>query len=145
MPTITIRQLHDDLKQRLRLRAARNGRSREDGVRNILRRAAEPGAGEGRAAATSTRPPPARRPPAEVSESVAGTGSVEGSASGCMTLVIDGGISADESLDVRRRLRESGLSLRCIVMQAALPFIPPLAAAELSVERVLTGLSDPAV
>ncbi len=37
MASITIRGLDDDLKQRLRLRAARNGRSMEDEVRTILR------------------------------------------------------------------------------------------------------------
>src|SRR3954466_14236320 len=40
MASITIRQLDDDLKRRLRLRAARNGRSMEDEVRTILRGAA---------------------------------------------------------------------------------------------------------
>src|SRR5258707_12422141 len=40
MASITIRQLGDDLKQRLRLRAARNGRSMEDEARTILRDAA---------------------------------------------------------------------------------------------------------
>src|SRR5712691_13489953 len=40
MASITIRQLDDDLKKRLRLRAARNGRSMEDEARTILRGAA---------------------------------------------------------------------------------------------------------
>ena len=40
MASITIRQLDDELKQRLRLRAARNGRSMEDEARTILRQAA---------------------------------------------------------------------------------------------------------
>ena len=40
MPSLTVRQLDDKLKQRLRLRAARNGRSVEDEVRTILRSAA---------------------------------------------------------------------------------------------------------
>src|SRR3954462_5047089 len=35
--SITIRQLDDDLKRRLRLRAARNGRSMEEEVRTIVR------------------------------------------------------------------------------------------------------------
>ena len=39
MASITIRQLGDDLKRRLRLRAARNGRSMEDEARTILRAA----------------------------------------------------------------------------------------------------------
>jgi phosphopantothenoylcysteine decarboxylase/phosphopantothenate--cysteine ligase len=37
MASITIRGLDEELKQRLRLRAARNGRSMEDEARTILR------------------------------------------------------------------------------------------------------------
>ena len=36
MASLTVRKLDDDLKARLRLRAARNGRSVEDEVRSIL-------------------------------------------------------------------------------------------------------------
>lgn len=39
MASITIRNLDDDLKARLRVRAARHGRSMEDEVRVILREA----------------------------------------------------------------------------------------------------------
>src|ERR1700742_2957033 len=39
MASLTVRQLDDKLKRRLRLRAARNGRSMEDEVRTILRQA----------------------------------------------------------------------------------------------------------
>jgi antitoxin FitA len=37
MGSITIRRLDDDLKERLRQRAARHGRSMEDEVREVLR------------------------------------------------------------------------------------------------------------
>ncbi len=37
MASITIRKLDDDLKERLRQRAARHGRSMEDEVREVLR------------------------------------------------------------------------------------------------------------
>ena len=40
MASLTVRQLDEALKQQLRLRAARNGRSVEDEVRTILREAA---------------------------------------------------------------------------------------------------------
>ncbi len=40
MASLTVRQLDDKLKQLLRLRAARHGRSMEDEVRVILRQAA---------------------------------------------------------------------------------------------------------
>ena len=39
MASITIRNLDDGLKRRLRIRAAENGRSMEDEARDILRRA----------------------------------------------------------------------------------------------------------
>lgn len=39
MASLTIRNLEDDLKQRLRVRAAQHGRSMEEEVRDILRRA----------------------------------------------------------------------------------------------------------
>ena len=38
MASITIRNLDDDIKQRLRLRAAEHGRSMEEEARDILRR-----------------------------------------------------------------------------------------------------------
>ena len=41
MASITIRNLDDHIKQRLRVRAAENGRSMEEEVRDILRRATE--------------------------------------------------------------------------------------------------------
>ena len=39
MASITVRNIDDDLKERLRIRAARNGHSLEEEVRLILRRA----------------------------------------------------------------------------------------------------------
>jgi len=46
MGSITIRRLDDDLKQRLRQRAARHGRSMEDEVRELLRTTLATDAGE---------------------------------------------------------------------------------------------------
>lgn len=42
MASITIRNLGDDLKRRLRVRAAENGRSMEEEAREILRQALGP-------------------------------------------------------------------------------------------------------
>ncbi|MDT8858507.1 plasmid stabilization protein [Paracoccaceae bacterium Fryx2] len=42
MASITIRNLDDDLKRRLRVRAAENGRSMEAEMREILRHAVSP-------------------------------------------------------------------------------------------------------
>lgn len=51
MATMTIRNLDDDVKARLRIRAARHGRSMEEEVRNILRAALSSDPGPGTAAA----------------------------------------------------------------------------------------------
>ena len=42
MASLTIRNFDDELKQRLRLQAARHGASMEQEVRDILRRAVQP-------------------------------------------------------------------------------------------------------
>lgn len=47
MSTMTIRNIDDALKQRLRVRAAEHGRSMEDEVREILRTALAEPAGSG--------------------------------------------------------------------------------------------------
>ena len=47
-------------------------------------------------------------------------------------LVIGGGIAAYKSLDLIRRLRERGASVRCILTAAAQQFVTPLAASALS-------------
>jgi len=129
MASLTVRQLDEALKQQLRLRAARNGRSVEDEVRNILRNAAAEveaipaavAAGEGKALAPSARPEAAAKR---------------------VLLVIGGGIAAYKSLDLIRRLKERGLAVRCILTKAAEHFVTPLAAGALVGEHVFTDLFD---
>ena len=142
MASITIRQLDDDLKRRLRLRAARNGRSMEDEARTILRHAAslEEGKLDARDGARHHAAPrgrvvvdaPAR---AEQRDRAADTKRV--------LLIIGGGIAAYKALDLIRRLKERGLAVRCILTKAAQEFITPLSAGALSGERVFTDLFDP--
>jgi phosphopantothenoylcysteine decarboxylase/phosphopantothenate--cysteine ligase len=55
-------------------------------------------------------------------------------------LVISGGIAAYKSLDLIRRLKERGASVRVLMTAAAQRFATPLAAAALSHERVHTDL-----
>jgi len=56
MASLTIRNLDDDLKQRLRVRAAQHGHSMEEEVRSILRRTLEePAAPRNLAAAIRAR------------------------------------------------------------------------------------------
>lgn len=58
-------------------------------------------------------------------------------------LIIGGGIAAYKSLDLMRRLKERGASIRCILTRAAQEFITPLAAGTLSGQKVFTDLFDP--
>ena len=57
-------------------------------------------------------------------------------------LVIGGGIAAYKSLDLIRRLRERGATVRCILTAGAQAFITPLAAFALSGQRTHTDLFD---
>ncbi|TAI61601.1 flavoprotein, partial [Bradyrhizobium sp. Leo170] len=128
MANLTIRKLDDAVRDELRLRAARNGRSVEDEVRVIL--------GEVVAGQPSEVPPaaPASRPQAAVA-------SVNGLAR--VTLIIGGGIAAYKALDLIRRLKERHIQVRCVLTKAAQQFVTPLAASALSHERVYTDLFDP--
>jgi phosphopantothenoylcysteine decarboxylase/phosphopantothenate--cysteine ligase len=55
-------------------------------------------------------------------------------------LIISGGIAADKSLDLIRRLRERGAAVRCIMTAAAQRFVTPLAVAAIAGETVFTDL-----
>src|SRR5664280_1865660 len=133
MASITIRQLDEALKKRLRLRAAKSGRSVEDEVRTILRAAA---AETGLEALETSNPPSLRTSRRATPAPAAGTKRV--------LLVIGGGIAAYKSLDLIRRLKERGLAVRCILTKAGEHFVTPLAAGAIVGERVFTDLFDPA-
>ena len=129
MASITIRQLDDATKKRLRLRAARNGRSMEDEVRTLLRDAAEGDAAPaGHKAATARKG--ARRDVAP------GTPRI--------LLIIGGGIAAYKSLDLIRRLKERKIDVRCVLTKAAQEFVTPLSAGAIVGEQVFTDLFNPA-
>ncbi|MGH6967881.1 MAG: bifunctional phosphopantothenoylcysteine decarboxylase/phosphopantothenate--cysteine ligase CoaBC [Stellaceae bacterium] len=55
-------------------------------------------------------------------------------------LVIAGGIAAYKSLELIRRLRERGATVRCVMTAAAQHFVAPLAAQTLSGDRVYSDL-----
>ena len=57
-------------------------------------------------------------------------------------LIIGGGIAAYKALDLIRRLRERGASVRCILTKSAQEFVTPLAAASLAGARAHTDLFD---
>jgi len=127
MASLTIRKLDDAIRDELRLRAARNGRSVEDEVRVILREASL-GRTPTSAAPMATPAAPSRSP---------ATGQPR------VTLIIGGGIAAYKTLDLIRRLKERHIHVRCVLTKAAQQFITPLAASALSHERVYTDLFDP--
>jgi phosphopantothenoylcysteine decarboxylase/phosphopantothenate--cysteine ligase len=124
MASLTVRQLDEALKQQLRLRAARNGRSVEDEVRTILRDAA----GD------------AEIPPAPVGLPISETPATKPR----VLLIVGGGIAAYKSLDLVRRMKERGIAVRCILTKAATEFITTLSASAVSGGHVYTDLFDPA-
>ncbi|MDB5503231.1 MAG: coaBC [Tardiphaga sp.] len=132
MASLTIRKLDDAIRDELRLRAARNGRSVEDEVRVILREAARPDAlpkadfpHENSILAAKS----GQRPKSDITQRV--------------TLIIGGGIAAYKALDLIRRLKERNLHVRVVLTRAAQQFVTPLAASALSNERAYTDLFDP--
>jgi phosphopantothenoylcysteine decarboxylase/phosphopantothenate--cysteine ligase len=135
MASITIRQLDEDLKQSLRLRAARHGRSMEDEVRTILREAAtERGATADRSVGGAAGTRETTVAAAHAVESTPGPRNV--------LLIIGGGIAAYKSLDLIRRLKERGYALRCILTAAAQHFVTPLSVGALVGEPPFTDLFD---
>ncbi|MBB3235675.1 bifunctional phosphopantothenoylcysteine decarboxylase/phosphopantothenate--cysteine ligase CoaBC [Phyllobacterium endophyticum] len=120
MASITIRNLDDSIKERLRLRAAANGRSMEEEVRIIL---ADLGASS--------------LPVAPASSIRQHSGSLSGRR---ILLIIGGGIAAYKCLDLIRRLRERGAQVRPVLTGAAEEFVTPLAVGALAADKVFTEL-----
>jgi phosphopantothenoylcysteine decarboxylase/phosphopantothenate--cysteine ligase len=130
MASLTIRKLDDAIRDELRLRAARNGRSVEDEVRTILREASQPGHS------------PAALP--DVPTDTASRSQPDAfSHQPRVTLIIGGGIAAYKALDLIRRLKERGVHVRVVLTRAATQFVTPLSASALSNERCYTDLFDP--
>jgi len=57
-------------------------------------------------------------------------------------LIVGGGIAAYKSLDLVRRLKERGASLRAILTRGGAEFVTPLSLATLTEEKTFTGLFD---
>ncbi len=132
MANLTIRKLDDAIRDELRLRAARNGRSVEDEVRVILREVALQRPPVAAPASRAASPSPTPRAHLDAAASFAR-----------VTLIIGGGIAAYKSLDLIRRLKERHIRVRCVLTKAAQQFVTPLAASALSNERCYTDLFDP--
>ena len=132
MASLTIRKLDDAIRDELRLRAARNGRSVEDEVRVILRDASQSGLV---VPSPAPRAATGRARPSQAHSSVITQPRV--------TLIIGGGIAAYKALDLIRRLKERHIHVRCVLTKAAQQFVTTLTASALSNERCYTDLFDP--
>src|SRR5262245_30148784 len=120
MASLTVRGLSDELKRRLRLRAAGNGRSVEEEIRHILKGAARgdaplsvnlPAARPSQPASAGGRALPEPAPDAHATATICR-----------VLLIIGGGIAAYKSLDLIRRLQDHDMAVRCILTEAAQEF-----------------------
>jgi len=141
MTSLTVRKLDERLKKRLRVRAAKHGRSMEDEVRAILRGAT--GEGEPEDLVPAVHQPAARPPRAGLERPDKSPVAATALRASRILLIIGGGIAAYKSLDLIRRLQEPGATLRCILTPAGQHFVTPLAVGALCGERAYTDLFDP--
>ncbi|MET3589027.1 phosphopantothenoylcysteine decarboxylase/phosphopantothenate--cysteine ligase [Bartonella silvatica] len=118
MASITIRNLSPEIKEALRIRAAKNGISMEEEARRLL---SNP---------ITTTISPSQVSPIEM----------QSLQSKSILLIIGGSIAAYKSLDLIRRLQERGAHLNIVMTKAAQKFITPLAAASLSGRTVYSDL-----
>jgi phosphopantothenoylcysteine decarboxylase/phosphopantothenate--cysteine ligase len=126
MGSLTVRNIDEAVKKRLRLRAAANGRSMEEEIRLLL---AEGSADAPLAAQQSAKPARTINPAVAASQ---------------ILLIIAGGIAAYKSLDLIRRLRERGIAVRVVMTRAAQEFVTPLSVGAIAGEKPFTDLFDQA-
>ncbi len=125
MASITIRNLDPVIKDALRVRAAGNGRSMEEEARLFLASLASSQTAAG-------HPTPVHQKTANiVGQSLSGKR---------ILLIIGGGIAAYKCLDLIRRLRERGASVRAVMTAAAKEFITPLSVGALTADHVFDDL-----
>jgi phosphopantothenoylcysteine decarboxylase / phosphopantothenate---cysteine ligase len=141
MGSLTVRNIGDNVKRQLKVRAAGNGRSMEEEIRHILAAGAAEAAPSGRRPAAA----PARRSRERQVEATRDhVAETDPAADRRIVLIIGGGIAAYKSLDLIRRLKERGAAVRVILTKAAQEFVTPLAAGAIAGGRAFTDLFDPA-
>ncbi|EJF76089.1 phosphopantothenoylcysteine decarboxylase/phosphopantothenate-cysteine ligase [Bartonella birtlesii LL-WM9] len=118
MASLTIRNLSSEIKEALRIRAAKNGISMEEEVRRLLSNLTTP----------------------TISSSQASIIEMQSLQSKSLLLIIGGSIASYKALDLIRRLQERGARLNIIMTKAAQKFITPLAAETLSGHTVYSDL-----
>lgn len=125
MASITVRNLDPEIKEALRLRAARNGRSMEEEVRHLL------AASDGQVSDFEVGEP------TRFDASKVSSGTLSGRR---ILLIIGGGIAAYKCLDLIRRLRERGAAVRVVLTAGGAEFVTPLSIGALTADRVFTDL-----
>jgi phosphopantothenoylcysteine decarboxylase / phosphopantothenate---cysteine ligase len=129
MGSLTVRNLSEDVKKRLRQRAAANGRSMEEEIRLLL--------------AESAADVPAARAQSAAKAEATSAKPARAAAAHQILLIIAGGIAAYKSLDLIRRLRERGIAVRVVMTKAAQQFITPMSVGAIAGEHPFTELFDP--
>ena len=132
MPSITIRNLDEKTKQALRERAAKNGNSMEEEARLLLGQVDKPSTPKPASAAPAF---PLRQAQAEAFHEFDLTDKR-------ILLIIGGGIAAYKCLDLIRRLRERGASVRPVMTKAAQEFVTPLSVSAIANDKVFSELFD---
>ena len=129
MGSLTVRNLSEDVKKRLRQRAAANGRSMEEEVRLLL-------------AESAAEAPAAAKPASGATADRAAVKPVRAAGAHQILLIISGGIAAYKSLDLIRRLRERGIALRVVMTKAAQEFVTPMSVGAIAGEHPFVELFD---
>ena len=144
MRAVTIRNLSDEAKLELRKQAAARGISMEQHLRDLVQAATQPQATPPlprRALASNVAA--ATQADARVIQEASNRSRAASSLSGKrILLIIGGGIAAYKSLDLIRRLRERGASVRAVMTSAAQQFVTPLSVGALTADHVFTDLFD---
>ncbi|RLQ89264.1 bifunctional phosphopantothenoylcysteine decarboxylase/phosphopantothenate--cysteine ligase CoaBC [Notoacmeibacter ruber] len=135
MASITIRNIEDDVKQAIRVRAAENGRSVEEELRTVLRDLAVAGSSE----QVSAFQPQTIGHDAATRKTLLQSSGLAGKS---MLLIIGGGVAAYKSLDLIRRLKERGGDVTVIMTEAAQHFVTAMSASALADGQCHTDLWD---
>ena len=132
--SLIVRRIENRVKRALRVQAAEHGRSMEDEARVILR---------GALVADERAPTRTKKGKRQTEEgSVPAVAAVGNLADASIVLIIGGGIAAYKSLDLIRRLRERGATVRAVMTKAAQEFATPLSVGALTGGKVFTELFD---
>ncbi|ESY50354.1 bifunctional phosphopantothenoylcysteine decarboxylase/phosphopantothenate--cysteine ligase CoaBC [Mesorhizobium sp. RSR380A] len=147
MGTITVRNLADDVKQKLRERAAARGVSMEEEARDALAKSvltAEAGmpASETLYATIRRLVEPHGGFDIDLPQRGQSTKTQKTLDGKRILLIIGGGIAAYKALDLIRRLRERGAGVRVVMTSAAQEFVTTLSVGALSADHVFTELFD---